>query len=98
MIEFKKEEDRILAEALNDAGVNIKKGDKVILRGIFNQFQHPNNCYVDSIKTGRWLGRYKIKDFEVIRHLEDNEDIQNLLLDEPTTQSVSGEHQQMTLF
>ncbi|MCA1064596.1 hypothetical protein QTG56_23605 (plasmid) [Rossellomorea sp. AcN35-11] len=88
-MDFRTEDERILAKVVTGSFTNIQKGDNVILRRINNMFQHPNSCYVDSTQTGKWLGRYPTKAFEVIRRLEDNESIDDLMNENDTEQQLS---------
>ena len=61
---------RLLGKALKNDRLNIEKGDQVVLAPINNSYHHPANCYVYSIQTGQWLGRYKMNDFEVLKEFE----------------------------
>jgi hypothetical protein len=85
-MEFRKEDERILAKVVTSSFTNIQEGELVILRRINNRYYHPDNCYADSVLTGKWLGRYPTKAFEVLRTLEGNENIHELITTEENQQ------------
>lgn len=72
---FPNEHYRLLGRTLTEK-FNLKKGDLAVLAPINNAYHHPANCYVYSIETGRCLGRYAIRDFEVLKEFESIEELQ----------------------
>lgn len=73
--DFPSEYHRILGRALKDDGYHMKEGDLVVLAPTGKLYYHPVNCYVYSIQTGKWFGRYFIRDFEVIQEFSSIEEL-----------------------